>query len=567
MCGIWALFGYQTDCLSHCDTSFCKIRHRGPDAWRVQFDNRLQEACLGFTRLTIVDSTWGMQPMTLHEHPHLTLICNGELYNCKRLGEQFDIKYETKCDVECITQLFARGGIEHTVTNLDGVFAFVLTDSKNRKVYAARDPFGVRPLYRFESSSGILGFCSEAKGLISFKELVKDEKQKNGCISKWKLKQFPPGHFVEYDVLPDGRTKLVREERYYSLGARPSFKPFVPYEDLGSDVHENIRTLLTAAVRKRLMADRRIGCLLSGGLDSSLIAALLAKLAKEEGIDYKIQTFAVGMGSSPDIVAARQVAKHIGSEHHEVLFDEKRVAEVLEKVIFSLETCDITTVRASVGMYILSKYIVNKTNSTVILSGEGSDELAQGYIYFRKAPSSEAGHAESMRLLNDIYLYDGLRADRTTAAHSLELRVPFLDLQFTSYVLNLPVEMRQPVDGVEKHLIRSAFSGTGLLPDNILWRHKEAFSDGVASVKKSLFQVIQEIVEPLISDEALASASKIYPHLTPTTKEAFYYRQVFEKYYPEQAADFTPYFWMPKWTDVKDPSARFLDHYKADKTD
>lgn len=552
-------------CITYCDDSFCKIRHRGPDAWRLQFDNRLKEACIGFARLTIVDSVWGMQPMILHEFPHLTLVCNGELYNCKRLGEEFDIKYETKCDVECITQLFARGGIKHAVSNLDGVFGFVLVDSKNRKVYAARDPYGVRPLFRFESQgTGLLGICSEGKGLIGLQKLVKD-KLKNGFCDKWSLKQFPPGHYVEYDILPGGKVKLVKEERFYTIGSRPVFRPFVAYTDLKNDVHANIRLLLTEAVRKRLMSERRIGCLLSGGLDSSLIAAILLKLAKEEGLEYKIQTFAVGMGTSPDIVAARQVAKHIGSDHHEVIFTEETVKDVLDNVIYHLETCDITTVRASVGMYILSEYIKQKTDSTVIFSGEGSDEVSQGYIYFRKAPSLQAGNEESLRLLNDIYLYDGLRADRTTSAHSLELRVPFLDLQFSSYYLSLPAEMRQPIDGVEKHLLRSAFSGTDLLPNNIIWRHKEAFSDGVASVKKSLFEVIQELIEPFVSQEQLDNASKLFPHLTPTTKESYYYRMIFEKHFPGQAPNLTPYFWMPKWTNVKDPSARFLDDYKAEE--
>ncbi|CAH1395302.1 unnamed protein product [Nezara viridula] len=565
MCGIWAIFGHDVDSITYCDDSFCKIRHRGPDAWRLQFDNRIKEACIGFVRLTIVDSIWGMQPMILHEFPHLTLVCNGELYNFGRLGEEFGIKYETRCDVESVTQLFARGGIKHAVSNLDGVFGFVLIDSKNRKVYAARDPYGVRPLFRFEAKgTGLLGFSSEGKGLIGLKRLVKD-KLKNGFCDKWSLKQFPPGHFVEYDILSDGKVKLVKEERYYTIGSRPIFRPFVSYTDLKNDVHANIRLLLTEAVRKRLMSERRIGCLLSGGLDSSLIAALLMKLAKEEGLEYKIQTFAVGMGTSPDIVAARQVAKHIGSDHHEVIFTEETVKDVLDNVIYHLETCDITTIRASVGMYILSEYIKQKTDSTVIFSGEGSDELSQGYIYFRKAPTLEAGNEESLRLLNDIYLYDGLRADRTTSAHSLELRVPFLDLQFSSYYLSLPAEMRQPIDGVEKHLLRSAFSGIDLLPNNILWRHKEAFSDGVASVKKSLFEVIQDIIDPFVTQEQLDNASKLFPHITPTTKESYYYRMIFEKHFPGQAPNLTPYFWMPKWTNVKDPSARFLDDYKPEE--
>ncbi|BES98772.1 asparagine synthetase [Nesidiocoris tenuis] len=557
MCGIWALFGYESESLQHCDCSFYNIRHRGPDAWRLQYDNKLKNVSIGFVRLSIVDSVYGMQPMILHAYPHLTLICNGELYNFKRLGEEMQFNYETKCDVEVIIQMFARtGSIEETVRNLDGVFAFALIDTKNRKLYIARDPYGVRPLYRMETDCGILGISSEGKGLI---RLGKDIM--NG--GKWSLKQFPPRSYATYDLLDNGRVKLVETKQYYKVGDRPAFPLYVKTSDLGSDVYANIRTLLTASVRKRLMAERRIGCLLSGGLDSSLIAALLVKLAKEENLPYKIQSFSIGMGSSPDLVAARQVAKHLGTDHHELIFTEDDVADVLDSVLWTLETFDITTVRASIGMYLLSRYIKKETNTTVIMSGEGADELLQGYIYFREAPSIEAAHQESLRLLEDIYLYDGLRADRTTSAHSLELRVPFLDLQFTHYVLNLPIEMRKPVDGIEKHLLRKAFSDTGLIPDNILWRHKEAFSDGVASKKKSLFEVIREITAKRLKSES-SLIKENFKHLPPKDNESLYYRKSFDKSYPGQAENLTPYFWMPKWVIADDPSARFLPSYAAD---
>jgi len=310
------------------------------------------------------------------------------------------------------------------------------------------------------------------------------------------------------------------------------------------------------------MAHRRIGCLLSGGLDSSLVAALLVQEAKARGLKYKVQTFSIGMEGSPDVLAARKVAAHIDSEHHEVIFTPEDAYDALEKVIFHLESYDITTIRASIGMYLVSKYIKKNTDTTVILSGEGADELAQGYIYFRDAPSAAEGNKESLRVLKDLYMYDVLRGDRTTAAHALEIRVPFLDHQFTSYYLQLSDEMRQPKDGIEKHLLRSAFDGTGLLPDEILWRHKEAFSDGVTTRKKSFFTYLQEYIDPLVDDALFAKADQLYPHNTPPTKEAFYYRQVFEKYFPGQEK-WIPYFWMPKWTTAKDPSARLITHYSA----
>lgn len=558
MCGIWALFGIETDVSVHSNAVFSKISHRGPDAWRVEADSRLAHSCLGFHRLKVVDSVHGMQPMKLHCLPDLTLMCNGEIYNCHELVKDFGFPTETRCDVEPILHLFGKGGIEMATTHLDAEYAFCLVDSASQKVFLARDPFGVRPMFRLYSETGVLGVCSEAKGLIGI------TKELNG--SKFTLEAFPPGVFEEYSIDKSGRAKLVRQERFYEIGSleRPKFRPFVPYNKLKNDVLANIRTLLASSVRKRLMADRRVGCLLSGGLDSSLVAALLVKEAKAINLPYPVQTFSIGMGDSPDIIAARQVAKHIGSEHHEITFTEEDVANVLDEVIGTLETYDITTVRASIGMYLVSKAIKEETDTTVILSGEGADELAQGYIYFRDAPSTAEARAESIRLLKDIYLFDGLRADRTTAAWSLELRVPFLDLEFTNYMLSLPPEMLQPKDGVEKHLLRSAFDGVGLLPDNILWRHKEAFSDGVASIRKSLFQVIQEIVAKREIDVALEDAKSLFPHCTPKTREALYYRVMFEKNFPKQSS-LIPYFWMPRWVKVNDPSARFISHYAAEK--
>ncbi|XP_012230239.1 asparagine synthetase [glutamine-hydrolyzing] isoform X2 [Linepithema humile] len=511
---------------------------------------------LGFHRLAIVDELYGMQPMRIHKYPQLFLLCNGEIYNWDRLGKQYSFEYTTKCDVETIIHLYAHGGADSVAQSLDGVFAFCLMDIEKRRILIGRDPYGVRPLFRLRSDNGQLVISSESKGLMAITK----------CISnKWTLEPFPPGHYEEYEILDDGRTKLLKNVNYYKPGDKPSFQVYVPWATLNSkDVYDNIRKLLSAAVEKRLMADRQIGCLLSGGLDSSLVAALLAKHAKEHNLPYKIQSFAIGMGDSPDIIAARQVADYIGTDHHEIIFTHEDVIDVLDKVIYTLETYDITTIRASIGMYLISRYIKQNTKTTVIFSGEGADELAQGYIYFRDAPSAIEAHNESLRLLKDIYLYDGLRADRTTSAFSLELRVPFLDIQFTNYYLSLDPVSKQPQDGIEKYLLRSAFGETGLLPVNILWRHKEAFSDGVASIKKSLFQIIQEIVEDRIRDKDLDEAYTKYPHCTPKTKEALYYRNVFESHYGGQAKSFTPYFWMPRWVKgVTDPSARFIAHYAA----
>lgn len=558
MCGIWAIFGHTSNLHSYCASTFSKISNRGPDAWRLEYYNNLKNCYIGFHRLTIVDCRYGMQPMKLHQYPHSMLICNGELYNCKRLAEQYDFKYETKSDVECIFHLYQQFGIEECIKNLDGVFAFCIIDVPGKKVLLGRDPYGVRPMFRVTSATGVLAICSEAKGLVAIEQELNGEGKT--------LEPFPPGTFEEYDLLEDGKVKLVRSQKYFSPGDKPSFEPFLPYKDLIPNDHQNnIRNLLQMAVKKRLMADRKIGCFLSGGLDSSLIAALLVKEAKAANLPYKIQSFSIGMGDSPDLRAARIVAKHLDTEHHEIIFTEEDVERVLDEVIYCLETPDITTIRASIAMYLISKYVKDHTETTVLLSGEGADEVAQGYIYFREAPSPEAAHEDSLRLLREIYLYDGLRADRTVSSNSLELRVPFLDLQFTNYYLNLEPTLKQPKDNVEKYLLRSSFDGTDLLPHDILWRHKEAFSDGVASAKKSLFVILQEIIDKRMPEPFDLEKAKLkYPHCTPLTKEAFYYREVFEKSYPRLARNFLPYYWMPRWCEgVTDPSARFIKHYAA----
>ncbi|KAI5646002.1 asparagine synthase domain-containing protein [Phthorimaea operculella] len=549
MCGIWATFGVDGGLSATCIKCFNAIVHRGPDAWRIEQDAREPLAILGFQRLAIVDGLHGMQPMRLHTFPRTTLICNGEIYNYKRLQAQYEFPYETNCDVEAIIHTYQKFGIADMVKKLDGVFSFCLVDGEKRKIHIARDPYGVRPLFRFhDEENGVLAVCSEAKGLMGLK--LKGSESST-------LGQFPPGHYETWSILDSGKVKLDHTEQYYKPGMPPCFEPFVAEKDMEKmNVYEKTAHLLEASCRKRLMAERRIGCLLSGGLDSSLVTALVVKLAKEIKLPYKIQTFAIGMGESPDLIAARSVADYLGTEHHEVQFDENDVRQALDNVIYHLESFDITTIRASLPMYLLAKYIKEKTDTTVIFSGEGADELAQGYIYFRDAPSTTAGHDESLRLLSDIYLYDGLRADRTTSAFSLELRVPFLDIQFTHHYLSIDPKLRQPQNGVEKHLLRSSFAKSGLLPDTILWRHKEAFSDGVASVKKSLFTTIAEVVaERPIEDRQ-------YQGVQPTTTESKYYRYVFEKSFPGQY-NFTPYYWMPKWVQVSDPSARFIKHYAA----
>ncbi|XP_005106635.1 asparagine synthetase [glutamine-hydrolyzing] [Aplysia californica] len=550
MCGIWAVFGSDENVSVQCNAVH-RITHRGPDAFRIENINHLQNACLGFHRLAIVDDVRGMQPMRLYTHPYIWLVYNGEIYNHKLLDKEFDLSLSTDVDGEPMIHLYHSHGAEFMAKHLDGVFAFCILDVVNRKVILGRDTYGVRPLFRFQTEQGFLAVCSEAKGLFGLSHSMSDDEVK--------MEPFPPGHVEIYDLDSQGRAFLKERVCFNKPGQFPMYKTLV--SSYSADIKKNVATLLEAAVDKRLMAERRIGCLLSGGLDSSLVAALLVKLAKKRGLGYPLQTFAIGMEGATDLVAARKVAKHLGTEHHEVLMTPEEGLEAIDDVIYHLETYDITTIRASVGMYLLSKYIKQKTNTTVILSGEGSDELAQGYIYFHKAPSAEDADKETHRLLNDLYMYDVLRGDRTTSAWGLEIRVPFLDHQFTSYYLSLKPELRQPIDGIEKHLLRSAFDEAELLPNEILWRPKEAFSDGISSVKRSWFEMIQDYCKEQINDSTLSEAASLYPHNPPKSKEALYYRQVFEKHYPHKS-HWIPYFWMPRWSTAEDPSARTLKHYK-----
>jgi asparagine synthase (glutamine-hydrolysing) len=411
MCGIWGIFGSDVDIHQQVVSCF-QIAHRGPDCFRFENINHFANCAFGFHRLAIVDDLNGMQPLRIVSMPHIWMIYNGEIYNYKELQQKYSFEYLTNCDGESIIHLYNRGGIEFMLQNLYGVFGFILLDTKDKRVYFGRDTYGVRPCFKLSSESGTLAVCSEAKGLLGV-VLREGEKREitsvePGCFEEYKLNLLE-GHRSSY------KTEFVRKSKFHVIGTQPKYDVAV---ELGSDVYENLRKSLTNAVKMRLMSHRRIGCLLSGGLDSSLICGLLVQEARKAGITYPIQTFSIGMGDeSPDVLAARKVAKHLNTEHHEVIFSAQDAVENVRNVIRALESYDITTIRASIGMYLLSKYIREKTDTVVIFSGEGSDEVCQGYIYFYKAPNAEESAQESLRLCNDLYLYDVCRADRTTAGH------------------------------------------------------------------------------------------------------------------------------------------------------
>jgi asparagine synthase (glutamine-hydrolysing) len=296
------------------------------------------------------------------------------------------------------------------------------------------------------------------------------------------------------------------------------------------------------------------------------VSALVVESIRETNNDsihknYPVQTFCIGMEGSPDVEHARMVAQHLNTEHHEISFTPEEGFQAIRDVVYTLETYDITTIRASVGMYLVAKYVKENTDTAILFSGEGADELCQGYIYFHKAPTPEEADQESRLRLQELYLYDNLRADRSVAGNGLELRVPFLDKFFTSYYLSLSPEERQPREGIEKYLLRKSFSDRGILPDVVLWRPKEAFSDGVSSKKKAWFEHLQDTIKGKISDNMLSEAEERFKGVVPATKEAYYYRQVFDELYPGRHS-LIPRYWMPKWCDTTDPSARVLSHYK-----
>ncbi|MBP5248522.1 MAG: asparagine synthase B, partial [Lachnospiraceae bacterium] len=409
---------------------------------------------------------------------------------------------------------------------LDAEFACIIYDGKTGTYIAARDPIGIRPLYYGYDDKGTIIFASEAKNLVGLSEHIMPFPP--GCY--WKN-----GEFVRYDNIAEART--------------------VCHDDVETACGK-IREKLVEGVKKRLVADAKVGFLLSGGLDSSLVCAIAAKAGKKP-----IETFAIGMSEDAiDLKYARQVAEHIGSNHTEVLMTPDEVISSLEKVIELLGTFDITTIRASMGMYLVCKAIHENTDIRVILTGEISDELF-GYKYTDFAPSAKAFQEEAEKRVRELHMYDVLRADRCISVNSLEARVPFGDLDFVRYVMDLDPELKLNRYGKGKYLLRHAFEGTGYLPDPILWREKAAFSDAVGH---SMVDYLKEYAETQYSDEEFREKCAKYGHARPFTKESLLYREIFEKYYPGQAKMVVD-FWMPNksWEgcNVNDPSARVLSNY------
>ena len=501
---------------------FDRTISRGPDMSRVVDTGH---GLLGFHRLAIMGlSESGMQPFSADGS---YVVCNGELYGFRKTKKELEAKgyrFSSDSDCELLLPLYREYGVL-MFKRLDAEFAMILYDGKSGQLIAARDPIGIRPLFYGYSDGGSIVFASEAKNLVGL------------CK---KVIPFPPGHYYI-----DGRFVCYRDI------SRPQT---VCRDDLETACTK-IREKLICGIEKRLDADAPLGFLLSGGLDSSLVCAVSAKLLKKP-----IRTFAIGMSTDAiDLKYAKQVADYIGAEHTEVIITKEDVLAALPEVVALLGTYDITTIRASIGMYLVCKYIHEHTDLRVLLTGEISDELF-GYKYTDFAPSAEAFQAEAEKRIRELYMYDVLRADRCISVNSLEARVPFGDLDFVSYVMSLDPEMKLNRYGKGKYLLRHAFEGDWL-PQDILMREKAAFSDAVGH---SMVDDLKAFAESRCTDAEFEEKCKAYTFAKPFTKESLLYRELFETYYPGQA-EMVADFWMPNksWAgcDVSDPSARELANY------
>jgi len=534
----------------HCSST---IQHRGPDSTvMLQVENDTYDSTYVFHRLAINElSPSGNQPMQLAQYPGVTLMCNGEIYNWKQLAHKYAVCVTSGSDCEIILHLYnILPSFQDVLVELDGPFAIVLHDSRVNTTFVARDRFGIRSLY-----SGLelvkttnLFFASELKAIPNTVD--------HAC-------QFPPG---TYCVLKDvdfnniqTMDDIVYQTYYHYQYICDRSIPFSIDTTLFT-----IRKQLEKAVTKRLLSDRPIGCLLSGGLDSSIISALVAKSS-----NVPIHTFSIGMVDSPDLKYAKIVADHIGSIHHEIIVSVEDMISHIPTTIYQIESYDTTTVRASTPMHYLCKYIKEHTDICVIFSGEGSDEASGSYLYFYNAPTQYDFQEETVRLLRDLQYFDVLRSDKCTAGNGLEVRVPFLDVDFINMYMSIDPLHKMPKHyGIEKYLLRKAFDDGSLLPSSVLWRTKEAFSDGVSGREKSWYQHIQDYLLNLkctapttLSSLVTCSDNSNTLYQSGLELETAYYLDLFNKDY-KKFKNTIPYYWLPKWCgNMQDPSARKLNVY------
>jgi asparagine synthase (glutamine-hydrolysing) len=601
MCGI---FYFQTVAriafagLKTLQENFILSSHRGPDTSVFLKDD---SRAWGFHRLSIngMDSA-ANQPFYIKK---CRLICNGEIYNFRELIAEFglDSEYQSGSDCEIIIHLYRAIGMYETLRRLDGVFGFVLHDYESGVTYVARDPVGVRSLF-IGVSRHDGAFGGEYSDLVSvslnpdhYAICVSSELKSIHTLCETVI-QFPAGCYMEY-IGGDEEESSAKFHSYYdyahissSTGTEGIMKtnqvsllesqlkklsvdysyPIREDEDEG-EILVNIRELFTRAVVKRLMSERPVGCLLSGGLDSSLVTAIVARELKKTAPDTVLNTYSIGLEGSVDLIWARRVAEHLGTCHHEVTLTEDDFLGAIYDTILQTESYCTTSIRASVGNYLISKYIQQQSDDVVIYCGDMADEIFGSYRGFLKAPSDMDFHRENERMIRDVRYFDLLRSDKSISGAGLEARVPFADKAFLEYVMRIhPRFKRFNDERIEKYLLRKAFQDSGLLPDDVLWRRKEAFSDGVSSADggRTWVQIIKDYSDTVINDSDFQNKTNYLYSLynPPYDKESFYYRRLFETIY-QGRGETIPYYWRhPFCEGVLDPSARLLSFYVTDRS-
>lgn len=550
MCGILAVLNSTDDSVAMRSKIIALSRrqmHRGPD-WSGlhQSGNHF----LAHERLAIIDPTSGDQPL-FNEDKTISVTVNGEIYNykdlmAKILEQKPDRKFATQSDCEVISHLYELYGDE-VASMLDGFFAFVILDKRTNTFYAARDPIGITCMYIGWGKDGSVWLSSEMKCL------------KDDCT---RFQQFPPGHY--YSSKTGEFHRYYNPKFYLDFEAKPEVFPSKPL-DLGE-----LKGAFEKAVIKRLMSDVPFGVLLSGGLDSSLVASVAARHLGQGGVWGRLHSFCVGLAGSPDLAAARKVADFLKTDHHEFTFTVQEGIDAISNVIYHIETFDVTTIRASTPMFLMSRKI-KALGVKMVLSGEGADEVFGGYLYFHKAPSKEEFHSENVRKIQDLYKYDCLRANKSTMAWGVEARVPFLDRDFLNVAMSIdPAEkmIDKSKGRIEKYIMRKAFDDAEqpYLPSEVLWRQKEQFSDGVGY---SWIDGLKEHAEKMVTDAQFKAAQHRFPDNTPKTKEAYYYRSIFETHFPQRSAvetvpggpsvacsTPTAALWDAAWAGKEDPSGR-----------
>ena len=548
MCGIFGILlsSFNNVSKDSFEKSFELGKKRGPEYSKLSILS--DHVIFGFHRLAINGLDEGSHQPFSSDGVHV--ICNGEIYNYKNLAKQFNFELKTNSDCEVILHLYKLMGTKLFVF-LDGVFCISIYDENKNKVILGRDPYGVRPLYVARYKNHNIGFCSDIEPLQFDSDIVS-------------LQPFSPGIFQEF-VFLNGAYLSERHERYFNCD---SLVHPTPSSHKPKPIHYfmiNLLRKLQKGIEKRVEnCQRDLVCLLSGGLDSSIITAYANRYYKKK-FGKNVCTFNIGMKNATDMYYADLVSKHVGTQHTCVMKTEDDMINAIPDVIQDIETYDTTTVRASVGNWLIGQYIKENTEAKVVFNGDGADELMGGYLYFHHAPNNESFHDECVRLLKNISNFDVLRSDKSIASHGLEPRTPFLDKEFTQYYLSIPIEYRNHAskNQCEKYLIRKAIEiyDPTLLPQEVLWRKKEAFSDGVSSVQRSWYEIIQEKCN--ISKDLNNNISSAL-NLKPNTNEQHHYFNIFCKNFHESCYNIRPYYWMPRFIEATDSSARTLDVYKND---